>query len=95
MAEIKGLDLGNLNPIYERGLTQLDVHQEKGRWNVSKDGAGRKGCQHKDPDWGEIHEPCALSDAHPQSSRRTGSFLTVAFGKPKSVPRRSTSIDMA
>ena len=35
VAEIKGLDLGNLNPIYERGLTQLDVHQEKGRWNVS------------------------------------------------------------
>ena len=47
VAEIKRLRLGNLNRIYERELTKLNVHQEKGRWNVSKDGAGRKGCRHK------------------------------------------------
>ena len=41
------LNLGNLKPIYERELTKLDVHQEKGRWNVSKDGLWRKGCRHK------------------------------------------------
>ena len=33
VAEIKRLNLGNLNPIYERELTKLDVHQEEGRWN--------------------------------------------------------------
>ena len=42
VAEIKRLNLGNLNPIYERELTKLDVHQEEGRWNVSKDGVGRR-----------------------------------------------------
>ena len=47
VAERETLDLGNLNPIYERELNQLDVHQMKGRWNVSKDGVGRKGCRHK------------------------------------------------
>ena len=47
VAERKRLNLGNLNPIYERELTKLDVHQEEGRWNVSKDGAGRRGCRHK------------------------------------------------
>jgi hypothetical protein len=44
-AERKRLNLGKLNPIYERELTKLDVHQEEGRWNVSKDGAGRKRCR--------------------------------------------------
>ena len=43
MGERKRLNLGNLNPIYERELTKLDVHQEEGRWSVSKDGAGRIG----------------------------------------------------
>jgi hypothetical protein len=47
VAERKRLDLGNLNPIYERELNKLDVHQVKGRWNVSKDGEGAKGCRHK------------------------------------------------
>ena len=49
VAEIKTLDLGNLNPIYERELNKLDVHQVKGRWNVSRDGEGGKGCRHKYP----------------------------------------------
>ena len=40
MAEIKNLDLGNLNPIYDRELNKTDVHKMKGRWNVSKDGEG-------------------------------------------------------
>ena len=47
VAERKRLNLGNLNPIYERELTKLDVHQGEGWWNVSKDGAGRRGCRHK------------------------------------------------
>ena len=47
VAERKRLNLGNLNPIYERELTKLDVHQEEGRRNVSKDGAGRRGCRHR------------------------------------------------
>ena len=46
-AEIKGCDLGNLNPIYERELNKPDVHQRKGMWNVSICGEGGKGCQHK------------------------------------------------
>jgi hypothetical protein len=57
VAEIKRLDLGNLNPIYERELNKPDVHQMKGRWNVSKDGEGGKGCRHKEPEGGEVHEP--------------------------------------
>ena len=36
VADIKRLNLGNLNPIYERELTKIDVHQGEGRWNVSK-----------------------------------------------------------
>jgi hypothetical protein len=32
VAEIKKLDLGNLNPIYEREINKPDVHQMKGRW---------------------------------------------------------------
>ena len=47
VAEGKSLHLGNLNPIYERELTMLDVHQGEGRWNVSKDGSRRKGCRHR------------------------------------------------
>ena len=47
MAEIKILNLGNLSPIYGRELNKLDVHQVKGRWNVSRDGKGGKGCRHK------------------------------------------------
>ena len=38
--QIKRLDLGNLNPIYERELNKPNVHQMKGRWNVSNDGEG-------------------------------------------------------
>jgi len=45
MAERKRLDLGNLNPIYERELNKLDVHQVKGRW-ISKDREGGKGCHY-------------------------------------------------
>ena len=48
-ADIKRLNLGrnpNLNPIYERELTKLEVHQGDGRWNVSKYGARRRGCRH-------------------------------------------------
>ena len=41
------MDLGNLNPIYEREIKKLDVHQVKGRWNVSKEGDGGKGCWHE------------------------------------------------
>ena len=33
-AEIKRLDLCNLNPIYERDLNKPDVHQKKGRCDV-------------------------------------------------------------
>ena len=44
MAEGKSLNLGNLNPICERELTKLDVHQVKGRKNVCRDGEGGKGC---------------------------------------------------
>ena len=40
MVKIKRLNLGNLNPIYERELIKLDVHQVKGRRNVSRDGEG-------------------------------------------------------
>jgi hypothetical protein len=42
VAERKRLDLGNLNPIYERVLNKLklDVHEKKERWNVFKDGEG-------------------------------------------------------
>ena len=47
VADTKRLNLGNPNPIYERELTKLDVHQEEGRWNVSKDGVGRRECRHK------------------------------------------------
>ena len=50
MAEIKRLDLGNLNPIYERKLNKTDVHQVKGRWNVCRDGKGGKG--EETPKWG-------------------------------------------
>ena len=46
MAKIKRLDLGNLNPIYEREVNKLDVLQVKGRWNVSRDGEGCNGCRH-------------------------------------------------
>ena len=41
MAERKTPNLGNLNPIYERELNKLDVHQvkggegiERGQWRV-------------------------------------------------------------
>ena len=54
MAEIKRLDLCNLKPIYERELNKLDVHQVKGKRNVSRDGEGGKGCRHKYPERGEI-----------------------------------------
>ena len=47
MAEKKRLDLGNLNPIYERVLNKPDVYQVKGRWNGSRDGEGGKGCRQK------------------------------------------------
>ena len=47
VADIKRLNLGNLNPIYERELTKLDVHQGEGRWDMSKYGARRRGCRHK------------------------------------------------
>ena len=42
MAEIKRLNLGHLNSIYERELNKLDVHQVIGRSNVSRDGEGGK-----------------------------------------------------
>ena len=38
-SQILSVTMCNLNPIYERELTKLDVHQGEGRWNVSKDGA--------------------------------------------------------
>ena len=57
VAERKRLDLGNLNPIYERELTKLDVRQVKGRWNVSRCGEGGKGCRQKYPEKDEMHEP--------------------------------------
>ena len=43
----KCLNLGNLNPIYERELTKLELHQGEGRWSVSKNGARGRGCRHK------------------------------------------------
>ena len=39
-SEIKRVDLGNLNPIYERELNSPDVRQRKGRWIVFVDGEG-------------------------------------------------------
>ena len=47
VAETKRLDLGNLNPIYE--LNKVDIRQARGRWNVSRDGEGGKGCRHEYP----------------------------------------------
>ena len=47
VADIKRLNLGNLNPIFERELTKLELHQGEGRWNVSKNRARRRGCWHK------------------------------------------------
>ena len=55
MAEMKRLDLGNLNPILE--LNKLDVHQVKWRWNVCRDGEGGKGCRHKYSERGEVRVP--------------------------------------
>jgi len=52
-AEIKRLDVGKLNPIYERELNKPDVHQRKGRWNMSKVGEGGKRCRHKELEGGE------------------------------------------
>jgi hypothetical protein len=46
-ADTKRLDMGNLNPIYERELTKLELHQGEGRWSVSNNGARRRGCRHK------------------------------------------------
>ena len=51
------MDLGNLNPIYERDRNKLDVRQVKGRWDVSRGGEGGKGCRHKFPVKDEMHEP--------------------------------------
>ena len=39
VADTKRLNLGNLNPIYEREFTKLELHQGEGRWSVSKNGA--------------------------------------------------------
>ena len=50
MAEGKRVDLGFLNPTYERELNKLDVRQMKGRWNVSRDGEGGKERRHKYPE---------------------------------------------
>ena len=47
LADSMRLNLGNLNPIYERELTKLELHQGEGRWSVSKNGARGKGCRHK------------------------------------------------
>ena len=59
VAEIKRLNLGNLNPIYEMELNKLDVRQVKGRRNVSRDGEGCKGCRHKYLLPGEGRDACA------------------------------------
>ena len=37
MASIKRLDLGNLNPIYERGLNKPDVHQIAEHQRLNRD----------------------------------------------------------
>ena len=42
MTKRKRLDLCNPNPIYEKELNKLDVHQVKGRWNVSRTGKEAK-----------------------------------------------------
>ena len=44
--EIKRFGSGYPKTLYERELNKPDVHQRKGRWNVSKDGKGGKGCRH-------------------------------------------------
>ena len=57
VADTKRLNLGNLNPIYERELTKLELHQGEGRWIVSKNGArgeevgisNRRGARCKSP----------------------------------------------
>ena len=53
MAEMIRLDLGNINPIYERELNKPDVHQRRGRWNVSNFWEGGRGCLHKEEEGGE------------------------------------------
>ena len=43
VAQRKRLNLGNLNPIYERELTKRGVYQEEGRWKVATVMTGRGG----------------------------------------------------
>jgi hypothetical protein len=35
VTEMKGFNLGILNPIYERELNKPDIHQVKGKWVVT------------------------------------------------------------
>ena len=64
MAEIKRMNLGNLNPIYERELNELVVHQVKGRRNVWS-----KGCRHKYPERGEMRVPTVEGEGGAQGER--------------------------
>jgi hypothetical protein len=52
-AEIKGVDLGILTPIYERELDEPHVHQVKWMWNVSMCGEGKEGCGQSQQQGGE------------------------------------------
>ena len=68
-AEITRPNLGNLNPIYERKLDNLDVHQVKGRRKVSRDGEGGKGCWQKYPERGEMRVPTVEGQGGAQGER--------------------------
>jgi hypothetical protein len=72
VAEIKKLDVGNLNPIYEREPNKPDVHQQVQGGNVYKDGEGGKGCRHKQLEGGE---PSPLSGTRGVSEVREATAL--------------------
>ena len=78
VAERKRLDLGNLNPIYERVFYQLGVRQAKGRWNVSRDGQGGKGCRHKYPVKDEMHEATVEGEGGARGERERATATAVA-----------------
>ena len=69
MAERKRLHLGNLNPIYARKLNKLDVHQVKGRWNLSRDGEGGNACWHKSQERGGMSVPTVEGEGVAQGDR--------------------------
>ena len=82
MAEIKRLNLGHLNPVFEMERNKPDVHQVKGRRNVnvSRDGEGGKGCRHRYPERGEMRVPTVEGEGGAQGERERAT--ATAFPKP-------------